>query len=334
MKKLFTLCAIAAIAPVAWSAEYSVFRVCEDQHVIRTADGAEAGHVEYIVLESSSRRIVSTLVTGGTVGSKLVAVPFSSMRFAGEKEITLTEINRERLVSAPAIESSQVTTWVREPAAVERTFTHFGIRADSEIGTSSTSDIRTNTSAGTSTDVRTNATDPARNTGATSRPAGQMPPQDSSRPQSTQPATQTNPAGKNAATSTTPPEPVGEKKSEKKDKSQPQSNQPPSPQTQPSSPQTQQPGQAPQPQGKPGSAAEQSRDKSDRTLDKAQEKSDRTLDKGQEKSDRSLNKAQEKSDQTLDKAQEKSAGEAAESAEKAKREKGAKSSGSESTSPE
>ena len=28
--------------PSAFSAEYSVFRVCEDHHVIRTADGAEA----------------------------------------------------------------------------------------------------------------------------------------------------------------------------------------------------------------------------------------------------------------------------------------------------
>ena len=91
MKKILATIIAAACAPLAYSAtEYSVFRVCEDQHVIKTSDGAEAGRVEYLVLEPSSRRVVSTIVTGGIVGDKFVAVPFSSMRFSGGSDIVLT----------------------------------------------------------------------------------------------------------------------------------------------------------------------------------------------------------------------------------------------------
>ena len=113
-----------------------MFRVCEDQHVIRTSDGAEAGHVEYIVVEPGSRQIVSTVITGGVTGTRLVAVPFASLRFQGEREVTLTEINRERLVSAPVIEKTQITRTTRfEPALVERSFTHFNVRADAATTT-------------------------------------------------------------------------------------------------------------------------------------------------------------------------------------------------------
>lgn len=110
---------------------YTVFKVCEDQHVIRTSDGAEAGHVEYIVFDPAEQRIVSSIVSGGSVGEKFVAVPFSSMRFGPEREVVLTEITRERLVSAPVIERTQITTTARfEPTVVERSFTHFGVRVD------------------------------------------------------------------------------------------------------------------------------------------------------------------------------------------------------------
>jgi len=55
-------------SPAVFAESYSVFRVCEDQHVLRTSDGAEAGHVEYIVVEPSQQRIVSTVITGGVIG--------------------------------------------------------------------------------------------------------------------------------------------------------------------------------------------------------------------------------------------------------------------------
>jgi len=111
--------------------DYSVFRVCEDQHIIRTSDGAEAGHVEYIVIDPGQGRIVSSIVSGGTLGEKFVAVPYSSMRFGADREVVLTEITRERLVAAPVIERTKISATVRfDPVLVERSYTHFGVRRD------------------------------------------------------------------------------------------------------------------------------------------------------------------------------------------------------------
>src|SRR4051794_18447403 len=128
-----TIASVALAIPSIALAEtnYSVFKVCEDKHVIRTSDGQEAGHVEYIVVDPGAQRIVSTVVTGGVEGERLVAIPYSSMRFGTGEEVTLTEINRERLVSAPVIERTQLTTTTRlEPSVFERSYTHFGVRAD------------------------------------------------------------------------------------------------------------------------------------------------------------------------------------------------------------
>jgi len=120
---------------------YSVFKVCEDQHIIRTSDGAEAGHIEYIVTDPADGRIVSSIVSGGTIGEKMIIVPYASMRFGAQREVTLTEITRERLVSAPVIERNQINVAVRfEPTLVERSFTHFGVRRDS-VRTSATTRV-------------------------------------------------------------------------------------------------------------------------------------------------------------------------------------------------
>src|SRR4051794_12811870 len=135
-----TIASVALAIPSIALAEtnYSVFKVCEDKHVIRTSDGQEAGHVEYIVVDPDAQRIVSTVVTGGVEGDRLIAVPYSSMRFGEGQEVTLTEINRERLVSAPVIERSRLTTSTRlEPTFFERSYSHFGVRGDaSEISRS------------------------------------------------------------------------------------------------------------------------------------------------------------------------------------------------------
>jgi len=128
MKTILSILA-AAITPAAFAADYSVFRVCEDQHVIRTSDGAEAGHVEYIVVDPGSGEVVSTVVTGGVVGPRFVAVPFSSMEFSAGNEIALTQITRERLVSAPVIERTQITRNVIQPTTIDRTYNYFGVRA-------------------------------------------------------------------------------------------------------------------------------------------------------------------------------------------------------------
>jgi hypothetical protein len=121
---------VALAGTWASAAELSVFRVCQDQRVIRTSDGAEAGRVEYIVVDPSNREVVSTIIGGGVVGERLIAIPYDSLRFNGDREITLNEITRERLVSAPAIERTQINAAVIDPGVIERTRTHFGGRGD------------------------------------------------------------------------------------------------------------------------------------------------------------------------------------------------------------
>src|SRR3954463_8831552 len=108
MKKLIlSLAAAAATLGVASAAEYSVFRVCEDQHVLRTSDGADAGHVEYIVVDPGEHRVVSTIVTGGILANRTVAVPVDDLQWGTGREVTFRSITRERLVSAPVIEETQ-----------------------------------------------------------------------------------------------------------------------------------------------------------------------------------------------------------------------------------
>lgn len=125
----------AALVPAAFSADYSVFRVCQDQRVIHTSDGAEAGRIEYLVTEPGSQRIVSTIVTGGVVGDQLVAVPFSALQFGADRQITLTEITRDRLVSAPLIERSQLESAQGiQPAVFQKTEQYFGVRSNSAAG--------------------------------------------------------------------------------------------------------------------------------------------------------------------------------------------------------
>src|SRR5215210_5342404 len=107
---LSTIAAATLVIPSAFAADYTVFRVCEDQHVLRTSDGAEAGRVEYIVVEPTSQRVVSAVVTGGVVASKHIAIPMSAFRVGSNREVTLTTVTRERLISAPTIETTRFSS--------------------------------------------------------------------------------------------------------------------------------------------------------------------------------------------------------------------------------
>ncbi|MDB6117107.1 MAG: hypothetical protein JWO08_888 [Verrucomicrobiaceae bacterium] len=133
MKPILTLLSVIALAAVAKAQDYTVFHVCRDQHVIHTSDGADAGHVEYVVFDPGSHRIVSTVVTGGVVGEKYVAVPFESMTFNAEREIMLSSITREKFVSAPVIEKTRITSTTIQPTVFEQTSQHFGVRFDANI---------------------------------------------------------------------------------------------------------------------------------------------------------------------------------------------------------
>jgi sporulation protein YlmC with PRC-barrel domain len=150
-KQIIAIAAIAVLSSASVFADsYSVFRVCEDKHVIRTSDGEEAGHVEYIVVDPGQQRIVSTVVTGGVIGSKHIALPFSAVQVRGEREIVLTEITRERIVSAPTIEVSRFSsTSVIEPSFIERSTSHF------TSGSSTSVDVNRTTTTNTTREKQT-----------------------------------------------------------------------------------------------------------------------------------------------------------------------------------
>ncbi len=133
MKTIPLLLSALAISPALLADDYTLFHVCQDQHIIHTSDGADAGHVEYLVFDPGSHRIVSTVVTGGVVGDRYIPVPFESMQFNSDHEILLSQVTRERIESAPVIERTQITSSaVLQPAIFERTSQHFGVRFDAQ----------------------------------------------------------------------------------------------------------------------------------------------------------------------------------------------------------
>lgn len=303
MKNIIVPILGAVIAPTLFAAEYSMFRVCEDKHVLRTSDGADAGRVEYIVLDPASQQIVSTVVTGGVVGSKYVAVPFSSMRFTNDREIALTEIDRERIVSAPVIERTQITSNVIEPTYIERTNNYFGVRAD--VNSRTTTNIQERDRARTGASVTQENTPGGRagTAGPGSKPGEKMPPD---APATSQKQKRTTEAGSKQPGENPPG--IGEKLPDKEnpanqDAQGRQSNQRNADRA--AEPQAQRrdearPGdrQNPQPDratDKEGSAAERATDKakqeSDRATEKARQEAGRAQDQGQSLKDQAERKA-------------------------------------------
>jgi len=137
-----SIAALGLSLTTASAAELTAFRICEDQRVIHTSDGAEAGRVEYIMVEPSSFRVVSAVVRGGVVAEKFVVLPISVMHFGTGNEITLTNITREKLVAAPVFEATHFHAGMSvDTSVIEPSYTHFGVNA-SEITRTST-DIRT-----------------------------------------------------------------------------------------------------------------------------------------------------------------------------------------------
>jgi len=148
MKKLAFLMAVLGLVATLRAQDettgYSVFRICQDQRVIHTSDGADVGHVEYILVDPTQQRIVSTVITGGAIGDRYVAVPYEDVQFQGDSgDIVLNNIDRERIVSAPAVEVNQLTSSRRvETSFVQPSVSYFG-----------TSTERRTTGAETSTSI-------------------------------------------------------------------------------------------------------------------------------------------------------------------------------------
>lgn len=129
---------ILATIPLSVSvhaADLSVYRICEDKHVIHTSDGADGGHVEYIMVDPDNQQIVSAIVTGGVVGEKHITLPYSSFRYSGDGRIELTDIDRERFVGAPTVEVSRFSTsLVVAPTIVESSRTYWGSAWRGSVG--------------------------------------------------------------------------------------------------------------------------------------------------------------------------------------------------------
>lgn len=128
MKILLVAFAILVVVPIPGrAAEFEVFKVCDDPRAFRTADGADAGHAEYVVLEASGQGVVAAILTGGVLGTRLVSVPATAMSHGRENEVTLRDIRRERLINAPVIERASLLRSTRmRSEIIESSYTHFG----------------------------------------------------------------------------------------------------------------------------------------------------------------------------------------------------------------
>src|SRR3954471_24898993 len=115
-----TIAALGLSLTAATAAEYTVFKVCEDQRILKTSDGADAGHVDYIVVDPGSHEVISTVITGGVLADRHVAIPISSLTFGADRQVTIRDITRERIVSAPVIETTRWRdSYVVEPSVIE-----------------------------------------------------------------------------------------------------------------------------------------------------------------------------------------------------------------------
>ncbi|HSI65709.1 MAG TPA: hypothetical protein VLE43_21465 [Candidatus Saccharimonadia bacterium] len=181
MKIYLAIIAAASLA-VPWSHGqevvdgYSILKVCQEDLVLHTSDGSEGGRIGYVVVDPGSQRIVSALVTGGVLAERVVAVPFRSMRFKSAREVTLIDIDQQRLISAPVIERTVLTSTTTrfEPSVIERSYTYFGGNA---------AELR----VGYRSDTTTSRTDIERDRDGRNRD-GRGPDRDRNRPDATDPS--------------------------------------------------------------------------------------------------------------------------------------------------
>jgi hypothetical protein len=108
--------------------DYSVLKICQSDYTLKTDDGADAGRIEYVVLDPSEGRIVSAVITGGVLAERFVAVPFTAIRLGPSREVTLVKIDRAHLMDAQPIEREHIVNVHHfAPDVVRRTYAHFGM---------------------------------------------------------------------------------------------------------------------------------------------------------------------------------------------------------------
>jgi hypothetical protein len=110
------------------TSDYRVLKICESDYALHTSDGADAGRIEYIVIDPQEDEIVSAIVTGGIEANRFVTLPFSVFHLGTSHDVVLREVDRAHLESAPVIERSRITTSAAfDRGLVERSYTHFGM---------------------------------------------------------------------------------------------------------------------------------------------------------------------------------------------------------------
>lgn len=106
---------------------YALFKVEDANMKIRSSDGSEAGEIQYLVIDPTTQRVVSVLVSGGMLKEKLVALPFASLPSTWGKEMTLTTIDKERFQNAPSIDRAALkNTQTISRDQIDRGTAHFG----------------------------------------------------------------------------------------------------------------------------------------------------------------------------------------------------------------
>lgn len=109
--------------------DYSVLKICQSDYTFKTEDGADAGHMEYVMVDPSEGRIVSAVLTGGVLAERFVAVPYESIHLGPSREITLVHVDRTHLVDAPAIEKERIVHTTHFASdVIRRSYEHFGAR--------------------------------------------------------------------------------------------------------------------------------------------------------------------------------------------------------------
>jgi hypothetical protein len=123
------VCGASALLALSMSsaaaAELISVKVCQDDLLLRTSDGAEAGRITYVVMDPSNQTVVSALISGGVLAERVVAVPFTSVRLGSGREVTLVDIDQQRLIAAPVIERSAISSHTFDASIIERSRTHF-----------------------------------------------------------------------------------------------------------------------------------------------------------------------------------------------------------------
>src|SRR3954470_13202210 len=148
---------------------------------IKDARGQDVGEIKDVVLDRSSGCLAYVVLStsgGGTTtttATKTVAAPWSVFSASSEPRVFMTRVEREKIYSAPAWESTRIEEYSR-PEYINNVYGYYGVTVPATFGVSASTTSGTTTttapSTTTSTSASTNASaTPAATAAATMTPA-------------------------------------------------------------------------------------------------------------------------------------------------------------------